>query len=53
MGSGRPGRYLKSFLEAVRFILTQYGPVASVTKIIDVFFVFKLESKNMFIRLYL
>ena len=29
MGSGRPGRYLKSFLEAVRFIVTHYGPVAS------------------------
>ena len=28
MASQRPGRYLKSFLEAVRFILTKYGPVA-------------------------
>ena len=25
----RPGRYLQSFLEAVRFIVTHYGPVAS------------------------
>ena len=29
MGSGRPGRYLKSFLEAVRFIVTHYRPVGS------------------------
>ena len=29
MGSRRPGRYLKSFLEAVRFIVTHYGPVGS------------------------
>ena len=29
MASGKPGRYLKSLLGAVRFIVTHYGPVAS------------------------
>ena len=28
-GPGGPGRCLKSFLEAARFILTEYGPVGS------------------------
>ena len=28
-GTGRPGRGLKSFLEVVRFILTEYEPVGS------------------------
>ncbi len=28
-GIKKPGRYLKSFLEVVRFILTEYGPVGS------------------------
>ena len=44
MGSQRSGRHLESFLEPVRFILTEYGPISShVDPISLIFWIFDIK----------
>ena len=51
MVSQRSGRHLESFLEAVRFILTEYGPVSSHGESICLDFVFQWNNTHASIQL--